>query len=80
MKAARLAGPGGLSRSDALCVEMQGAAVAQVCHLNGVPFVIVRVISDRADGTAPGDFPRSVEEVAPTYTVGIVTDLLRRLD
>jgi len=65
---------------EALCVEMEGGAIAQVCHLNGLPFVIVRVISDRADGSAPVDFKRFVNEVAPAYTVGIVSELLRRLD
>ena len=64
---------------DALCVEMEGGAIAQVCYLNDLPFVIVRVISDRADGAAPTDFKRFVNEVAPAYTVGIVTALLRRL-
>jgi adenosylhomocysteine nucleosidase len=64
---------------DALCVEMEGGAIAQVCYLNQVPFVIVRVVSDRADGSAPADFQRFVEEVAPAYTVGIVSELLRRL-
>ena len=65
---------------DGLCVEMEGAAVAQVCYLNQTPFVIVRIISDRADGAAPTDFKRFVEEVAPAYTVGIVSELLIRLD
>ena len=37
-------------------VEMEGAAVGQVCARNGVPFVVVRTISDRADGSAPVDF------------------------
>jgi adenosylhomocysteine nucleosidase len=64
---------------DALCVEMEGGALAQVCYLNELPFVIVRVISDRADGSAPVDFKRFVEEVAPAYTVSIVSELLRRL-
>lgn len=64
---------------DALCVEMEGGAVAQVCFLNQLPFVIVRVVSDRADGAAPADFARFVGEVAPAYTVGIVSELLRRL-
>lgn len=38
------------------CVEMEGSAVAQVCHLNGVPFVILRSMSDRADGSAHVNF------------------------
>jgi adenosylhomocysteine nucleosidase len=64
---------------SALCVEMEGAAIAQVCYLNDLPFVIIRVISDRADGSAPIDFKRFVNEVAPAYTVRIVSELLRRL-
>lgn len=34
------------------CAEMEGAAVAQVCYMNGIPFVIVRSMSDKADGSA----------------------------
>jgi adenosylhomocysteine nucleosidase len=64
---------------DALCVEMEGGAIAQVCYLNGVPFVIVRIISDTADGDAPADFLRFVEEQAPAYTVSIVRRLLPAL-
>jgi adenosylhomocysteine nucleosidase len=64
---------------EALCVEMEGGAIAQVCYLNQLPFVIIRVISDRADGSAPVDFKRFVTEVAPAYTVAIVSELLRSL-
>ncbi len=39
-------------------VEMEGAAVGQVCSRNGIPFVVVRTISDRADGAAPEDFSK----------------------
>jgi adenosylhomocysteine nucleosidase len=38
------------------CVEMEGAAVAQVCHLNQVPFVVIRSLSDKADGSAHTNF------------------------
>ena len=31
------------------CVEMEGAAIAQACYLNKIPFVIVRCMSDMAD-------------------------------
>ena len=39
-----------------LCCEMEGAAVAQVCHLNRVPWVIIRAISDKADDSGKFSF------------------------
>ncbi|MNP52801.1 5'-methylthioadenosine/S-adenosylhomocysteine nucleosidase [compost metagenome] len=39
-----------------VCAEMEGAAVAQVCSMNGIPFVIIRSMSDKADGSAPVSF------------------------
>jgi adenosylhomocysteine nucleosidase len=57
---------------DALAVEMEGAAVAQVCHDFGRPFAVMRTISDRADDSAPGDFSRFVAEVASGLTRAIV--------
>lgn len=57
---------------DVVCVEMEGAAVAQVCAAFGVPFSIVRTISDSADATAPVDFQGFVDEVARVYATGIV--------
>ena len=57
---------------DALAVEMEGAAVAQVCHDFGRPFGVVRSISDRADAAAHGDFQRFVCDVAAPYSRDIV--------
>ncbi|MGD9677409.1 MAG: 5'-methylthioadenosine/adenosylhomocysteine nucleosidase [Vulcanibacillus sp.] len=41
---------------DGLCTEMEGAAVAQVCDMNEIPFVIVRSMSDKADHSAEVNF------------------------
>ncbi|MEO7886356.1 MAG: 5'-methylthioadenosine/adenosylhomocysteine nucleosidase, partial [Polaromonas sp.] len=62
-----------------LAVEMEGAAVAQVCLDYGVPFAAVRTISDRADDTAHVDFPRFVAEVASPYAHAMVERLLAML-
>jgi adenosylhomocysteine nucleosidase len=57
---------------QALAVEMEGAAIAQVCHDYGVAFAAVRTVSDRADDSAHGDFTRFVQEVASRYSAAIV--------
>lgn len=62
----------------AACTEMEGAAVAQVCARWGVPFVIVRSISDGADHSAELDF-RAFTAVAAANAERVVRGLLRRL-
>lgn len=61
---------------DALAVEMEGAAVAQVCHDYGIAYAAVRTISDRADDEAHGDFVSFIDQVASRHTAAIVKALL----
>lgn len=56
------------------CTEMEGAAIAQVCHINQIPFLIIRAISDQADGNGKVSF----EEFAPQAAAN-GTKLTRRL-
>jgi adenosylhomocysteine nucleosidase len=65
-------------RFDGVCVEMEGAAVAHVCHLNRVPFVIIRSISDRADHSANVNFTRFTK-MASRRSAGIVRRMLAEL-
>ena len=62
---------------DALAVEMEGAAFAQVCSDYAVPFAAVRTISDRADDAAHGDFLSFIDQVASRHSAAIVEAFLR---
>lgn len=48
----------------AKAVEMEGASIAQACYMNGVPFAILRAISDNANDDSPADFPAFVQACA----------------
>ena len=47
-------------------VEMEGASVGTVAHFNGIPFNLIRVISDRADGSAPKNFKDFLQDASKT--------------
>ena len=64
---------------DVLAVEMECAAIAQVCHDYGVPLAAVRTISDRADDAAHVDFPRFIQSIASRYSVAVLDRLLATL-
>lgn len=64
---------------DALAVEMECAAIAQVCHDYGIPLAAVRTISDRADDDAHVDFPRFIQTIASRYSVAVLDRLLAKL-
>ena len=61
-----------------VCVEMEGAAVAQVCHMHGIPHVIIRSISDRADGSAHVNF-EVFKDKAAQKSMAIVREMLRNM-
>lgn len=64
------------SLPQALCVEMEGAATAQVCHEFGVPFAVFRTISDRADSAATVDFTFFLNSIAKVYSAEILRRFL----
>jgi adenosylhomocysteine nucleosidase len=67
------------AQPDVLCVEMEGAAVAQVCYEYDIPFTVVRVISDDSDETAEINFPEFIREISSKYSVLIVQSMFGML-
>ena len=61
-----------------MCVEMEGAGIAQAAYLNKVSYVIIRAISDKADNSATMDYPEFVK-MAITHYVGLVKGLVERM-
>ena len=55
----------------ASCCEMEGAAVGQVCYASGVPFLVLRALSDDANGHSPDDFPAYCVKVSETSSKAI---------
>ena len=64
---------------EVLCVEMEGAAVAQVCYEYEVPFSIIRTISDTADDTAHIDFPSFIKKISSKYAAEIIKNIFNQL-
>ena len=58
-----------------LCVEMEGAGIAQAAYLNKVSYVIIRAISDKADNSATMDYP-TFERQAIAHSVRLMKELL----
>jgi adenosylhomocysteine nucleosidase len=57
------------------CAEMEGAAIAHGAYLNQLPFVIIRAISDKADGSAEMDYP-TFEKAAAEHSARLVEDMI----
>ncbi len=63
---------------NASCCEMEGGAIAHACYMAGVPFSVIRVLSDAADGSAHVDFPSFAKETSRLSSL-IVLDFLKNL-
>ena len=61
------------------CTEMEGAAIAQAAYLNGIPFLIIRAISDKADNSAAMDYP-AFEAQAIDHSVNLMLEMIRRYE
>lgn len=64
---------------EALCAEMEGAAVAQVCYEYNIPFTVIRTISDNANESATLDFNKFIERISNKYGLWIVKHILQNI-
>lgn len=64
------------SEFNASAVEMEGAAVAQVCKINEVPFAVMRVISDKADEEAMTDF-KDILKRSTEIEFKVITEVIK---
>ncbi len=62
---------------EILCVEMEGAAVAQVCYEFDIPFMIIRTISDDADDHSTLDFNSFIEKISNVYSIEIIKNIIK---
>ncbi len=67
-----------IAHTGALCTEMEGAAIAHAAWRNGVPFVVIRAISDKADDSAEMDYP-TFEAIAAKRCAEVTQGLARML-
>ena len=67
-----------IADTNALCTEMEGAAIAHTAYRNGIPFVILRAISDKADNSAEMDYP-TFEEIAAHRCAEVTMNLAKAL-
>ncbi|MFD0697206.1 5'-methylthioadenosine/adenosylhomocysteine nucleosidase [Paenibacillus sp. GCM10027628] len=63
---------------DGACVEMEGASVAQVCSMHAIPFVVIRSMSDKADGSAHVNFAEFTVQ-ASENSYKMVEDIVKQL-
>ena len=67
-----------IQQFDGFCAEMEGAAIAHAAFLNQLPYVVIRAISDKADGSAHMDYPE-FERAAAAHCAKLVENLVTKL-
>ena len=67
-----------IANTGAFCTEMEGAAIAHTAWRNGVPFVVIRAISDKADDSAQMDYP-TFEAIAALRSAAVTMEMAKYL-
>jgi len=68
-----------VARVAPLCVEMEGAAIGQIAHMSGIPFLVIRSLSDKSDGSAALSFESFLGKAAAN-SAAIVLGMIERRD
>ena len=68
-----------IANTGAICAEMEGASIAHTAYRNGIPFVIIRAISDKADDSAEMDYP-TFEKLAAHRCAAVTREFAHRLN
>ena len=66
-----------VDKFNGYCAEMEGCGIAHTAYLNNIPFVIIRAISDNADGSAKVDYSE-FEMKAIEHTIKLMTELIKK--
>ncbi len=61
-----------IDEQGGLCAEMEGAAIAHASYLNNTPFIIIRAISDKAEGNASVDYPTFEKKAAHDCAAAVI--------
>jgi len=63
---------------NALCIEMEGASIGQVCYLDKIPFIVIRSITDKQDGSSKVDFEKFLES-SSKKAASILKEILKKI-
>ena len=66
-----------VARTHPLCVEMEGAAIGQIAHMNGKPFLVIRSMSDSAEENANELYDNFIE-LAAAHSAAIILEMLKK--